>query len=212
MKFYPSGYEFEKPVSQHDTVIYVDDKDTLGAAAMFEKPCCLNFASHRRPGGGYKSVADLRMIIKTQEEDLFRRSNLPELMDTPEVRKRYPLRNLESFYTDDIFVTKGPLLENVSPFEISVITMPALVNPTASQNNLTLQKISRILDIAVENKAKYLILGAWGCGVFRNDPEFVATGFMKCLNGDFKGVFDTVVFAIPGATSTNHQIFKSVIQ
>lgn len=42
-----------------------------------------------------------------------------------------------------------------------------------------------------------LVLGAWGCGVFRNSPAVVADAFGRWLEGPvFAGAFDQVVFAI----------------
>ena len=44
-----------------------------------------------------------------------------------------------------------------------------------------------------------LVLGAWGCGVFRNDPEIVADAFAFNLGSkDFKDCFQTIVFPIYG--------------
>lgn len=42
----------------------------------------------------------------------------------------------------------------------------------------------------------HLVLGAWGCGVFRNDPRRVAAVFKALLEGLFKNVFAQVTFAI----------------
>ncbi|HJZ34106.1 MAG TPA: TIGR02452 family protein, partial [Hyphomicrobiaceae bacterium] len=41
-----------------------------------------------------------------------------------------------------------------------------------------------------------IILGAWGCGVFKNDPRDVAAQFQAALTGDFAGVFRLVSFAV----------------
>jgi uncharacterized protein (TIGR02452 family) len=40
------------------------------------------------------------------------------------------------------------------------------------------------------------VLGAWGCGVFRNDPQQIAALFAAALTGPFHGAFAEVVFAI----------------
>lgn len=40
------------------------------------------------------------------------------------------------------------------------------------------------------------MLGAWGCGVFQNDPAEVAEAFRALLAGRFAGVFERVVFGI----------------
>ncbi|MEN8151303.1 MAG: TIGR02452 family protein, partial [Planctomycetota bacterium] len=41
-----------------------------------------------------------------------------------------------------------------------------------------------------------LVLGAWGCGVFGNDPARTARDFRSALETDFRGVFAEVVFAV----------------
>ena len=41
-----------------------------------------------------------------------------------------------------------------------------------------------------------MVLGAWGCGAFANDPRRTAADFRQALEDDFKGVFSDVVFAI----------------
>lgn len=48
---------------------------------------------------------------------------------------------------------------------------------------------------AMENRV--LVLGAYGCGVFRNDPEDVARRWQELLNTpDYAGRFRQVVFAV----------------
>lgn len=42
-----------------------------------------------------------------------------------------------------------------------------------------------------------LILGAWGAGVFGNDPAAVASAFREPLRGDFASAFDEIVVAVP---------------
>ena len=40
------------------------------------------------------------------------------------------------------------------------------------------------------------VLGAWGCGVFKNDPEMIAELFATALRGRFASCFAQVVFAV----------------
>lgn len=212
VKFYDEQHAFPTFAPAWNTQITVEDKDTFGAAQEHDNACCLNFASHRRPGGGYESVMAMPMPIRTQEEDLFRRSNLPDLMDTAQVRRFYPLSGVQGLYCRGIVVTKDQHLRPCQPFETALVTVPALVAPKPEQEPVTDAKIQRILQIAADNRHTTLILGAWGCGAFRNDPETVANLFKKWLTGEFAGVFETVVFAIPGKDSRNYQVFESVLQ
>lgn len=210
MKYYSKNSKFELVNPNFDTKIEMVDIDSLTLAWIFDKPCILNFASHKRPGGGYESVRNLKMILKTQEEDLFRRSNLPELMDNKEVRTHYPLRGLDAIYCVAT-ANKDKLLNPITPFDFGLVTLPAVVNPELNEyDGIIKDKIEMIFNIAIENKHKDLILGAWGCGVFNNDPQKIATLFLNEAKRK-QGFFDKIVFAIPGATSYNYQAFNKVI-
>jgi len=91
-------------------------------------------------------------------------------------------------------------------FLASVITAPA---PNAgvvlSREPDALPKIEAalrrraglVLAVAAGNGHRNILLGAWGCGVFRNDPALVADAFGKWLESPrFAGAFDRAVFAI----------------
>lgn len=48
-----------------------------------------------------------------------------------------------------------------------------------------------------------MVLGAWGCGVFKNDPVQVAKVFNDCLKQEkFKNFFDEIVFAVYDTSKT----------
>jgi len=213
IKIYKEHHAFNPPLlNQYQTKIWVEDVDTLGVASFYNDSCCLNFAYHKRPDGGYKAVQHVPMPIKTQEEDLFRRSNLPEFMDNKHIKKHYPLQGLKSIYCKNIIVDKNQTLIPHEPFFTSIITAPAVINPTHDDQILVENKIKRILDIAADNHHETLILGAWGCGVFNNDPENIANLFCNFIKNDFQGVFRNVIFAIPNKESKNYQLFENVIQ
>ncbi len=54
----------------------------------------------------------------------------------------------------------------------------------------------RVLSIARAYGYAELVLGAWGCGAFGNDPRQAARDFRNALEGEFNGAFREVVFAI----------------
>jgi uncharacterized protein (TIGR02452 family) len=62
-------------------------------------------------------------------------------------------------------------------------------------------RIVKVLAIAQANGHDALVLGAWGCGNFANDPALIADLFRQALDGPFKGAFRRVTFAIVDTTS-----------
>jgi uncharacterized protein (TIGR02452 family) len=60
------------------------------------------------------------------------------------------------------------------------------------------ERLSRVLALAAMKGHEALVLGAWGCGVFRNDPDEIARLFRDALVGPFRGVFARVSFGIVG--------------
>ena len=58
------------------------------------------------------------------------------------------------------------------------------------------KRIHRVLAIARAYGHTALVLGAWGCGAFRNDPVRTARDFRRALEGPFDGAFSHVLFAI----------------
>ena len=61
---------------------------------------------------------------------------------------------------------------------------------------MSLKRIHRVLAIAGAFGHATLVLGAWGCGAFENDPYRTATDFREALENDYSGAFSDVVFAI----------------
>ena len=96
------------------------------------------------------------------------------------------------FRTDD-----GVALD--SPWLLSFLTCAAPYAPRIGQprsGDLLEQRIDRVLSIAHEYGYESLILGAWGCGAFGNDPARTAGDFRQALETGFSGAFRDVVFAI----------------
>jgi uncharacterized protein (TIGR02452 family) len=53
-----------------------------------------------------------------------------------------------------------------------------------------------VLALAASHGYRRLVLGAWGCGVFRNEPEVVAAAFAELLCGIWNSRFEQVLFAV----------------
>ncbi len=117
------------------------------------------------------------------------------------------------FFRDD----RLDLLEE--PFLASVITSPApnagealRRDPDArAEIRATLERrAAHVLAVAAQHRE--VILGAWGCGVFRNDPVEVAAVFHALLDGSFRGVFARVVFAIYDRSGEKLRAFEREVR
>ena len=97
------------------------------------------------------------------------------------------------------------------PFPVSIITAPAVNRGALMQDapddvakiaDVMRARIERVLSIAVVHGHRQIVLGAWGCGVFRNDPVDVAQWFYERLfeSPAFAGAFELVVFAVLDGT------------
>ncbi len=167
---------------------------------------CLNFASARNPGGGFSGGS------QAQEESIARASGLyPALLKSTDYYEVN--RNVKScFYTDYmIYTPETPIFKNENGKNMeklvcaSVITAPAVNagvvkhrEPERVEEIVKVMKrrISKVLSISHVNNHKVLVLGAWGCGVFRNDPVDMARYFKEVLESDYKNIFDEIVFAV----------------
>jgi uncharacterized protein (TIGR02452 family) len=88
------------------------------------------------------------------------------------------------FRTDD-----GAELDR--PWLLSFITCATPYTPTIGQPesvDLLQKRIIRVLSIARTYGYLVLVLGAWGCGAFANDPHRTAADFLQALETEFSGV------------------------
>ncbi len=205
-----------------ETYVQVTNETTLGAAQRFAKaglkPIALNFANGIQPGGGFLSGA------RAQEEYLCRSSALYEtLVDDPmyqaHSQRSRPDSTEWAIYSPDVPVflnNSGRVMEQ--PWFLSFITCAAPYAPALGQpesGDLLQRRINRVLAIAQAYGYTTLILGAWGCGAFHNDPYQTARDFQQALKTKFDGAFSDIVFAIPDWSSGRRffapfcKVFKS---
>ena len=79
--------------------------------------------------------------------------------------------------------------------------------PSNTLFSATEERIDYVMKIFSAGNYDTVVLGAFGCGVFRNDPLFVARAFKECLS---KYKFKHVIFAVPDCTSYNYKVFAKV--
>ena len=189
------------------------------AAARYpgQKVAVLNFASSTSPGGGVVTGAS------AQEESLCRVSTLYPCLKTQAAWEKFygphraahnPLHNDDIIYTQDVVVLKDDDYHPLpAPFRVDVITCaaPNLRDTPSNRYNrndgdavhisqkklleLHVKRARKILSAAAANGAEVLILGAFGCGAFRNDPAVVAAAYHQVLP-QFLNPFKTIEFAV----------------
>lgn len=74
------------------------------------------------------------------------------------------------------------------------------------------QRARKILSVAAANNIDCLVLGAFGCGAFRNDPNIVARAY-RDIFPEFDGYFREIRFAVycPPHDRTNFDVFRHVL-
>lgn len=185
------------------TTVQVTNETTLQAARRLTdrglRPLALNFANGISPGGGFLNGA------RAQEEVLCRSSGLfLTLVDDPmyEAHRRRPRPDSTDWaiLSPDVPVFRNDAgTELADPWLLSFITCAAPVATRVGQHesaDLLQQRIHRVLDIARSYGYATLVLGAWGCGAFGNDPSRAARDFRSALINDFPDAFSEIVFAI----------------
>lgn len=220
-KYYPEGelnFNLNDPFKKSQSPrLIVEPITSLEAIHKYGTDMVvLNFASAKHPGGGF-----LRGAV-AQEESLARSSNLyPSLLEQQEFyqNNQPPYYNDKVIYTPDVLFFKDDDGNYVAEEKrCSVITCAA---PNLNGGNYDmetvriefLKRIEKVLQVAILNEERNIILGAWGCGVFRNPPDMVADCFATVLNIlGYKNYFENIIFAIPTfPDDKNYQAFKNIL-
>lgn len=171
----------------------------------------LNFASAKNPGGGFINGA------MAQEESLAASSSLYKTLIAHE---EYYTKNRacgtmmythHAIYSPEVpFFRDGRFILLSKPVTASVLTLPAvnmgqvrLRGESVSQaEQIMRERMQLALAIFASQNCRHLILGAYGCGVFRNDPEQIAQWWKELLTESFPESFETVVFAVLDRSAT----------
>lgn len=196
--------------SDRKTDFEVVNDTTLAAARNLVadgfKPVALNFASARNPGGGFLNGA------RAQEESLCRASALYACINGNAMYRHHaPMPG--GFYTNyAIYSPVVPVFKDDDghrldePYLCAFVTSPAVNAGVYAKEHKPgrrdvvrdemVARIEKVLTVMAGHGHDAAVLGAWGCGVFRNDPEMIAELFANALRTRFAGVFAKVVFAV----------------
>jgi len=133
-------------------------------------------------------------------------------------RDFYPLDMNEYIYSENVIFFKDKDYNLMNPFTCDVITI-ASVNLNSKEApddyiDIMANKISTILYVPYKHGCKNIVLSAFGCGVFKNDPLFVSSLFKKLLDSGYSSLYNKVVFAIlndRNSVSNNYEIFNKIL-
>lgn len=212
---YNNKNEFKKPIPG-DTKIILEDLTTSSAIYKYidmSKIAVLNFASYKNPGGYFIDGSMAQEEAICHDSFLYNvlkefKSNYYSVNCTDLNRGLY--RN-KAIYSPNISFIHGSFEEVVDVITCASPNWNAagrFGQVTEAENLQALKaRIKFILDIAYENNVETLILGAFGCGVFKQDAKIVARIFNEYLK---HYNFKKVIFAIPrGKDSYNYDAFES---
>ncbi len=173
-----------------------EGKDSVGV---------LNFASAKNPGGGFLNGA------MAQEESLAASGTLYQTLVAHEEYYRANRAQRSMMYTDHAIYSPDVVFfrdENFAltekPSLASVLTLPAVNMGQVLQKGEDKKEAERVmrrrmklaLAIFASQGARHLVLGAYGCGVFRNDPVTIAAWWQELLSEEMEGYFDSVFHAV----------------
>ncbi len=191
--------------SRFETRVEVTNETTLNAARRLfgegRNAVSLNFASATTVGGGWLNGA------RAQEEFLCRNSTLAECLG--EQREFYdfhkthraPRYSHTMLYSPDVPILRDEFDNLCAPWPCSIITAAApninygMAIPLVEIRQLWSERVARVFDIALAHHHDSLVLGAWGCGAFKNDPMMVAQAFAN-VAAKYDGQFQLLLFAV----------------
>ena len=214
----------ESSTGQPCTVV-VSPKRTFEAAAAYARTmrtCVLNFASATNPGGGVVKGSSAQEESLCRISTLYFNLNVREMWNgfySPHRAAGDPLHNDDIIYTPHVVVFKSDtnhptLLAECDWYEVDVISCAApnlrekpsnrmntydgnhrVDIPPGDLRRLHEQRLARILDVAAANGAEAVVLGAFGCGAFRNDPLVVASATAAVIP-HYRTLFKAIEFAV----------------
>lgn len=189
------------------------EEATFKKKYLDNRVCVLNFASYKNPGGAFLDGA------MAQEEALCHASTLYPVLAS--FRSEYTSRATRlnnGLYGEDFIYSPDILFFNntgqCAKADVLTYAAPNMMRKakTAEYYNILRERVYNAYVIPSLYGADTVILGAWGCGVFCNDPDTVAALFAEAMTM-FPGLYENVVFAVPTIkNSKNYDAFRRHIK
>ena len=232
----------KKDIYEDPAKVVVSKKRTYEAAAGYrgQHVAVHNFASASNPGGGVVNGASAQEECLCRCSGLYFNLNTRAMWDgfyQPHRDAHDPIHNDDIIYTPGVTVFKTDtampeLMPESDWYDVDVITCaaPNLRNQPSNKNNtgdgnkqtvmkdkdllaLHEKRLRRILEVALSEGCDTIILGAFGCGAFQNNPEVVAQANRNVIK-DYLHAFKNIEFAVycSPRDDRNFKIFERVLK
>jgi uncharacterized protein (TIGR02452 family) len=232
----------ELKVYENSAKVTVSKKRSLDAASAYkgQRVAVHNFASASNPGGGVVNGATAQEECLCRCSGLYFNLDTPAMWNgfyKPHRMAHDPIHNDDIIYTPGVIVFKSDdasptLMPEESWYEVDVITCAApnlRERPSNSYNSgdgaksvkvtdeklgeIHEKRLRRILDVAVSEGDDTVILGAFGCGAFQNNPRVVAQSARNVI-GDYLYAFKNIEFAVycSPRDERNFEIFDRIMK
>ncbi len=214
----------DKEIYDNPAKVIVSKKRTFEAAQGYkgQKVAVHNFASATSPGGGVANGATAQEECLCRCSGLYFSLNTPDMLNGfywPHKSMHDPIHNGDIIYTPDVTVFKTDtatpkLMPESDWYQVDVITCAApnlreqptnRFNPGDGNKPVKLtdkelfaihdKRLRRMLEVAVNEGVETIILGAFGCGAFRNNPDVVALASRDVIK-DYLHAFKNIEFAV----------------
>lgn len=201
------------------------------------KVAVLNFANAFHAGGGVVNGASAQEECLCRTSTLYPLLYRRTLRDSF-YKHHYDLNTAKAsdslIYTEDVVICKTDedlpkRMDKKDWTKVDVITMAApdlrlksnmhaaIIGTGTIMNNAELfgyhvKRAIHMMTVAAHKGADILVLGAFGCGAFENDPEVVAKAYKTAIEV-FPKAFSKIEFAVycPPSGSRNYDVFKRIL-
>ena len=218
-------YEKTKVMLVNSAVMYTLHKIS-GILEEGDRLCILNFADYLSAGGRYTDG------YMAQEESLCEMSALWHILNDDRFRKVFDWRSknygyrqdsyhTEDRYHDDLFYTENcpfMLLRQKPVIKFDVISAAAvnhrrMVTPSLARfdvnREIMFPRMEKVFRVPAMYGTNILVLGAWGCGVFKNNPSIIARYWDELIE-KYDGLYQLIIHPVPGGI--NLEAFKENIK
>lgn len=230
-QIYKEGFVSDKARIKESGEIVLEAGTLFSVAEKYKnsgRVVVLNCANPVMPGGGIEDG------VMGQEECFCRSSNLAVCLNAMNVSDEfyeYHKNNCNFFYSDRVIYTKNitvfknddefpVVMDKEEWFQVDMISCaaPWISKHTHVDIELLRRKVKsrirNIFEVALDNNAEVVILGAFGCGTFGNSPVMIAEAFKAVIDEQkYEKCFKKIVFALHSYVQESYyKIWQNVFE